>query len=144
MVGSSAQRQPAALPRSAKGMGRWNLESHARRRAADPQALSGALARRAIGADLVSCRSDDQTRVEVQEATTLSTRLGRAGVVVSGVGRASATNGAFCGEHRGETGGGLRPEMAMGATRARAGHAIHRTNGVCATWVGNQKRRAPG
>src|SRR6185312_4260614 len=40
---------------------------------------------------------------------------GRAGVTVSGVGRASATDGTLCGQHRSETGGDLRPEMAVGA-----------------------------
>src|SRR5436853_56480 len=144
MVGSSAQRQPAALPRCAEAMGGWDLESNSGRCATHPQTFSGALARRAIGADLVSCRADDQTRVEVQEATTLPTRLGRAGVVVSGVGRASGTDGTFCGQHRCETGGDLRPEMALGATRARARHTIDPTDGVCATWVGNEERRTPG
>src|SRR5262249_61509317 len=116
-------------------------QSHPRRRATDAQALSGALARRAIGTDLVARSADDQTRVEAQEATALSAEMGRAGVIVSRVGRTSATDGTLCGQHRCEARGDLRAEVAMGAARARTRHTFDPADSVCATWIGRDKRR---
>src|SRR5947208_13007675 len=135
MVGSSAQRQPAALPRCAEAMGGWDLESNSGRCATHPQTFSGALARRAIGTDLVGRGADDQTRVKVQETTALSARMGRTSAVVSGVGRAFATDGPLCGQHGCETREDLWSQVAVGATRARARHACDPADRVCAARI---------